>query len=319
MTVPDTIEKRINEYFTQDKVQNNWLVGRGVMLAPPISGVVVQEGSRWRLRVTGNDGHSAVDHGTQQQHEFLIDDAVIGRFRPQLTLVDNASDVPIYTTLTHLQPKRLSLLQSVPLGESITRAQLIARNPSDEGEPQTDAPRRWRELRLEYGMGVADRAGGKVYSRTEDTLPVRDPMPRPDMKAINRYMVPAMLARGDQLKCAKCERDIDRPGTKPEQIVNFPGVCDHRRPIAYGGGDELENLQFLCVQCNNIKAHACRHCPLGYQCERCTWAHPHEFLGTLVIELGEEMGARLKDAADVVGSSPNAYVLSMLIDRLEQN
>jgi len=65
----------------------------------------------------------------------------------------------------------------------------------------------------------------------------------------------------------------------------FPGVVDHRRPVAFAGGDEIENLQLLCRQCNNIKANVCRSCPLDYHCEKCTWAWPEKFHDTVVIQL----------------------------------
>lgn len=307
MAVPDIIDT----YFKQAKVRDNWLVGRGVMLAPPIAGMVAAEGTRWKVTVTGNGGAGGVDSGVTESHEFIVDNVVIGKFRPQITFVDVSSDTPRFIALTHLQPGRIKMLRTIPPGGQVTADEFMALTVLEDGRAQSNAGRRWRELRLEYGLGVSTSDNKQHYYRSPELLPIKDPQPRPDMNALNKAMVPQLIARGDPLECAKCTRPISEPGDK--EGSEFPGVCDHRRPVAYGGSDELDNLQFLCVQCNNIKANVCRRCPLGYQCERCTWAYPHEFMDTVMVHLEEDTASKLKIVAEAIGFSPNQYV-SVLIE-----
>lgn len=50
---------------------------------------------------------------------------------------------------------------------------------------------------------------------------------------------------------------------------------DHKVPRLRKGGDELDNWQPLCTECNNFKSTACRGC--SYDCQSCGWAFPETY------------------------------------------
>jgi 5-methylcytosine-specific restriction protein A len=51
------------------------------------------------------------------------------------------------------------------------------------------------------------------------------------------------VACRDSFTCQICHRVTDRG----------EGEVDHRIPLALGGGDELSNLQWLCIECHRAK------------------------------------------------------------------
>ena len=63
-------------------------------------------------------------------------------------------------------------------------------------------------------------------------------------------------------RCAAC-------GRTPEEM-RFQQ--DHKVPRLRGGGDNIENWQPLCDECNNFKSTSCRDC--HEDCSQCCWAYP---------------------------------------------
>ena len=176
----------------------------------------------------------------------------------------------------------------------------------------TDGPRRWRELRTEYGFDVA--VIGNRYYRGVSAVPITEPQPRPDMASLKRRTLPVLLGQGVPLRCNKCGRAIGLDKTGED----FPGVIDHRRPVLFGGGDEPNNLQFFCQQCNNLKARVCNDCLLGYRRETCTWAYPEIFHDTLVINLSPEMASALERFAAGEEKSAEQVVKDVLSTLLSE-
>lgn len=69
--------------------------------------------------------------------------------------------------------------------------------------------------------------------------------PRPPLP---RHIRRAVIAR-DGLDCALCGRiTIEGGGTNP-----LATEIDHKRPVARGGTDDLDNLRVACRECNNAR------------------------------------------------------------------
>lgn len=301
-----TVQSKIAIYFSKKSVRENWLVGKGVMLSPPISASVAASGARWAVTVAGSNG----------SHTFTCDDAVIGTYREEILMIDSSADVPVFRRLVPFQSARVTMLNTIAPGRTMFRDAFQEATRKADGSLQGEATRRWRELGLEFGFNASyDKPRGQ-YHRGVELVPVREPLPRPDMQRLSTAMVPVILARGDDEVCAKCGREIDLPYVRDGE--KFPGVVDHRRPVAYGGGDESDNLQLLCRQCNNVKAHICKRCPIGYQCERCTWAWPKEFHDTLMLHLEPEQVEKLQEKAAAAGEAPDDMARRWLREEIER-
>src|SRR5690606_24064173 len=50
------------------------------------------------------------------------------------------------------------------------------------------------------------------------------------------------VARRDGYQCQQCSRLVDN------------GECDHITPLSAGGTDDMQNLQWLCVECHAAKS-----------------------------------------------------------------
>ncbi len=216
--------------------------------------------------------------------------AVTGRFRSQITFLDVIEGALGFRRLAPLRPLHTKLLSGVALGGSISKVESdkLTSAISSRNEPMTDGPRRWRELRTEYGFDVA--VISNRYYRGVSAVPITEPQPRPDMANLKRQILPFLVAEGVPLRCNKCGRAVGLEKTGED----FPGLIDHRRPVLFGGGDEPDTLQFSCQQCNNLKARICNTCPLGYHCETCTWAYPEKFHDTVVVNLSPEIASALE-------------------------
>lgn len=126
-------------------------------------------------------------------------------------------------------------------------------------KPYIDVFRRVRELQGEEGVkGIAK--GGRVYQLVILELSEKR-IPRTHLGDSEWGSV--LKSYGN--KCAVC-------GRTPLE-VRFQQ--DHKIPRVRGGGDQIENWQPLCDECNNFKSTSCRGCTL--ECNTCPWAFPETY------------------------------------------
>ena len=311
-------EKTVTEFFSKRGVAANWIIGRGVMSKPPFTLSFTEGLINHSFEFTGSD-----ESGVSKSTLIAAHRAVTGRFRPQITFITTDKGTPTFRRLVPLRGLHADLISGVEPGTSITKAefdQLTAKVRRGGDEPMTDGPRRWRELRTEYGFDVSSEG---LYSRGAEPAPIFEPQPRPDMSRLVKQMLGALLSlKPSEVTplleevapvCNKCGRLI----SFHKDIDRFPGIIDHRRPVLFGGSDERENLQLFCQQCNNLKAHICNRCPLSYHCERCTWAFPEKFHDTLVVSLETTEATDLELLADQENIRVDAYAKRVLLEHIE--
>lgn len=131
------------------------------------------------------------------------------------------------------------------------------------GEPYQDVPRRIRELQGEEGfLGVVRFGSGKQTRYQLVSLEISAKREQ-RIKLSNEVWQKVLLKY--QNRCAVCGRQP--PVVRIDQ--------DHKIPRLRGGGNEEENWQPLCAECNNFKSTACRGCDL--ECRNCPWAFPEHF------------------------------------------
>lgn len=176
--------------------------------------------------------------------------------------------------------------------------------------PMTDGPRRWRELRNEYGFDV--KVEGELYCVGERTSPVQEPNLRPKTSELTRDF---LSAKKPPFVCAKCGEVVSFDN-KEDALA---AVVDHRRPVFYGGTDDLNNLQVLCVKCNNLKRRYCERCPLGFRCSVCSWAFPEFFTDMLVINLDPEEASRFAALLEKYKSKPPELAKKLLLEAVEEH
>lgn len=107
------------------------------------------------------------------------------------------------------------------------------------GEPQEHIDRRLRELRRHFSIPAERQDGGDpryLLTGWADAASARDAL------NISERLRAQVLA---PQRCAQCGRTPLDDGVKL--------VVDHKVPQSWGGGNELENLQPLCEQCNHGK------------------------------------------------------------------
>ena len=314
-------EKTVTDFFLKRGVADNWVIGRGFMLRPPFTLSFTEGPIKHSFKLVGSD-ERGVSRGTM----IAAHRAVTGRFRPQITFVTIDEGAPTFRRLVPLRGLHADLISGVEPGTSITKAefdQLTAKVRRGGDEPMTDGPRRWRELRTEYGFDVSSEG---LYSRGVEPAPIFEPQPRPDMSRLVKQMLNVLLPSKPSEAtslfeteeetvpvCNKCGRLI----SFHKDIGGFPGVIDYRRPVLFGGSDERENLQLFCQQCNNLKAHICNRCPLFYHCERCTWAFPEQFHDTLVVSLETTEATDLELLADQENIRVDVYAKRVLLEHIE--
>lgn len=125
-------------------------------------------------------------------------------------------------------------------------------------KPYVDVFRRARELQGEEGVtGIAKR--GRTYQLVSLVLSEKR-IPRTHLGDMEWQLVLGNY----QGKCAVCGR------MPPE--VQFQQ--DHKIPRVRGGGNQFENWQPLCNECNNFKSTSCRGCAID--CDTCPWAFPEK-------------------------------------------
>jgi hypothetical protein len=85
-------------------------------------------------------------------------------------------------------------------------------------------------------------------------------------------------------RCAVCQANLIED--KPQ--------ADHKIPLDRHGGNELENWQMLCRDCNAGKKAACKGCSLD--CQECPWAFPEKGV-PFVIKLDKDTHSKLNQLA----------------------
>lgn len=130
------------------------------------------------------------------------------------------------------------------------------------GEPYKDVPRRIRELQGEEGFLGIQKSGNGAYTRYQLVNLEISPKRTQRIK-LNNTVWQEILTKYRH-RCAVCGRD--------SSIIRLDQ--DHKIPRLRGGGNETDNWQPLCGECNNFKSTACRGCDL--ECNQCPWAFPEE-------------------------------------------
>ncbi|MBK6896067.1 MAG: HNH endonuclease [Alphaproteobacteria bacterium] len=138
-------------------------------------------------------------------------------------------------------------------------------------EPYKDVFRRLRELQGEEGFTCIIKEGTKYQIQSLELGSKREPRIKPDKKLW------AEIKKRFDYKCAHC-------GSQEPNIKLSP---DHKVPRSRSGGNETENWQPLCEQCNNLKSSACRGCNLN--CYVCSWAFPETYKPIVISDENKEL------------------------------
>jgi len=165
------------------------------------------------------------------------------------------------------------------------------------GKPYSDLARRIRELQGEEGVIGIERTGSGSYTNYQ-LIHSRLEAKRVPRTGLNDEDWTKVLVAYDH-RCPVCGRHSSE--MRLDQ--------DHKRPRLRGGGDELENWQPLCKECNNFKSTACRGCDLD--CFTCSWAFPERFAQ---IKLSADNTARVREVALKINQDPSS-VLNSIIDQ----
>jgi 5-methylcytosine-specific restriction endonuclease McrA len=86
---------------------------------------------------------------------------------------------------------------------------------------------------------------------------------------------------------------------------------DHKIPRTKDGGNDLENWQPLCDECNNIKSTQCRGCSLN--CYTCSWAFPEVYPRLQIQDSNKELLLR---AASDKGVSASEMLNKLIEENL---
>ena len=130
---------------------------------------------------------------------------------------------------------------------------------NSRGSRYLDVFRRVRELQGEEGfLGIVK--SGNNYQLVDLGISQKR-IPRSHLN--KKSWADVLSAYG--MKCAACGRSASEKGFQQ----------DHKVPRLRGGGDNIENWQPLCDECNNFKSTACRDC--HQDCAICCWAYPERY------------------------------------------
>lgn len=155
------------------------------------------------------------------------------------------------------------------------------------GKPYVDTFRRMRELQGEEGVKGIIKSGNR-YQLVDLTISEkRTPRTHLDDKDWDTVL----NAYGN--RCAVCKK------TAPE--VQFQQ--DHKVPRLRGGGDNLENWQPLCNECNNFKSTSCRGCQ--HDCKKCPWAFPESYKP---FNISGELVKNVREYSEKTGCDPDRFV-----------
>jgi len=295
------IRNTVIGYLSRRGVRENPLIGKNVILSPPYSLEICHVGDVIRVTIKGDKSFFEVECAK----------AVVSEYRPNIDFVIFAqTGPPQIKRLTPLQQARLKLLDLVKPGSHMAAAEFYRASRKTGGETQVNARRRWGELRTEYGFETTYDDAAQVFKRG-NALPINDPNPRPNNARLRAEHWDRVY-QAHHGHCNKCDQKVQYVSSSEGD----PGVIDHRRPIPFGGGDDKENLQLLCQVCNNLKGTVCHSCPINYQCEACTWAHPEEFHDAIVVRLTPQDAAELAGEARKRGKDPLRFAQELFASAL---
>lgn len=175
--------------------------------------------------------------------------------------------------------------------ESEVRA-VIDRARQLEGKPiYRDPFRRLRELQGEEGYTCIVKEGTKYQLQSLETSAKRIPREKPAPSLWKR------VQENFNYKCSHCG----------EQVPNVKLSPDHRVPRARSGGNEEDNWQPLCEQCNILKSSSCQGCTLN--CYVCSWAFPEDYKSIVVDDNNK---AQIKRIAEKKGLHQSDLVNEIL-------
>jgi 5-methylcytosine-specific restriction endonuclease McrA len=176
------------------------------------------------------------------------------------------------------------LVREEQLREAIERFRRSSHSSNKPYKPYIDVFRRLRELQGEEGItGIARE--GKTYQLVSLSLSDKR-IPRVKLSDIDWQQILEQY----KYRCVVCGRS--EPEVRLQQ--------DHKIPRIRGGGNELNNWQPLCDECNNFKSTSCRGCLL--ECQQCSWAYPEQFAP---LRLSSDNIYRLRHYAATINCDPH--------------
>ena len=167
-----------------------------------------------------------------------------------------------------------------------------------EYKPYRDPFRRMRELSGEEGVTGIGHVG-RVYQLVDLNLSEKR-VPRTGLSDEDWSAV----VRRQGARCAVCGRQ--------EAAGGFDQ--DHKVPRVRGGGNELNNWQALCHECNNFKSTSCRGCELD--CSACPWAFPEAYAP---LRISPDNSAAVRSLAKAKGMNPHDFLNELLQGFLQEN
>ena len=168
-------------------------------------------------------------------------------------------------------------------------------------EPYQDVARRIRELQGEEGfLGVVRFGSGK--NTRYQLVGLEISTKREQRVKLSNDIWQRVLHKYHNC-CAVCGRQP--PIIRLDQ--------DHKIPRLRGGGNQEDNWQPLCAECNNFKSTACRGCQL--ECLQCPWAFPESFAPIKMLSTDTQ---RVKQLALKNEVSPEE-LLSQIIESYFEN
>jgi len=305
--VTETLEKHLDKRGVRD----NALVTKGAMLLPPYSSSLTERpDGAYDIVIQGGRESPSGDHSVS----FTAHNVVATRFRRNAMyfLFDDGTAEPHREVLVPLQESRWEKLNTVPLGDSISKREFMERNRKENGSPESDAPRRWRELRDEFGFNVEEDGG--QYHRGPQFAPTSMPEPRPDMSGLKKKYWEEVY-NNFKGRCNKCRTPVrkNKDGDKEKAY----GLIDHRIPVPYGGSDEIENLQLFCQTCNNRKTRVCRMHPEQFEREFKVWAYPEQFRDSFHLHVADDEANWLQEEAKERDISPSDLAQEILREAIQ--
>ena len=291
----------LRSHLNKRGVRDNYLSGKGFILSPPFECSVMEDDSALRVEIEG-DEESPSGHKQWETSCHRVVAASSRRNALYFITLQEGERPPLREVALPVQDSYWRYLTSLDPGEMVSQDEFKRRNP------QSESPRRWRELRNEWGFDARVRDGTNEYERGESIAPINQPEPRVDMgKLRDKFWEEIYDDFGG--RCNVCRRKIDRD--RSEVLI------DHRIPIPFGGSDKKENLQLLCRRCNNKKKTVFQRSPDEFLQEYEYWAYPEKYAKVLRIELPSEQNELLENMAEQNGIGRNEAARRLLVDALE--